>query len=32
MSSQGWELLLMAVALACFVCGVIVGRETRNDD
>ena len=30
MSSQGWELLLMAVALACFVCGVIVGRETRK--
>ena len=28
MSSQNWELLLLAVAFTCFVCGVIVGRET----
>ena len=32
MSSQNWELLMLAVAFTCFVCGVIVGRETKNDD
>ena len=30
MNTQNWELLLLLVAFVCFVCGVIVGGETKR--